>query len=296
MEVSMAKQIAYPFLALSLAFCSFNSFSAENSTDYNVYSKQVSTNLDSNLTYNCIQSSDCQDNSDSKIKENSDTEMEEIFGNNNDFSKNIDDERYYKITYDPSVYSDGYDSTYMPAKKLSLNKWEKLEQEHTSDWIKNLRALKLSTVNPTPKDLHNCFLNTRHIKILYRKKYMNKKTGNTYYLRKGITPTKTPHRQDNLKHIRNRKRPVWVNQSTGQVTSYCIHHLSQSNLNELLVMMPQEIHWEYSKLFHQRNDSTTVVRNDFAKENPQIFKTVYMNENKIKKNKQSEIKKKIVFK
>jgi len=272
MEIPMTKQVAYPLFAFYLVFCSLNSFSTVNSMEYEPYYKQDLTNLNSISTSNHAGLINSQ--------QISDTEMEDFSDKENSYQESSETQLFYKKNYNLSVYSDSkYDDDYTPPLRISNKKWARCEKEHINDWIENLRELKDSTNTPTIKELHNCFLNTRHIDILYRQDYLNKKTGNQYYTLRGLTPIKDTPTENNLELISKRKTPVWVNKSTGKITSYCFHHLSQSNVNELLVMMPQEVHWEYSKLFHQRNDKSTVDRNDFGKEKPQVLKAIYNNGN-----------------
>lgn len=256
----MARLSVYPFFAV--LFCSFQSFSGEISEDYES-SYNESSNEDYESSYNEI--------SDSEMEELSDSDKE------NHFEETLEEDLYYKITYTLSAYSDNkYDDSYALPIKFSNKKWARYEKEHIEDWIENLRELRNSTRSPSPKQLHNCFLNTRHVDKLYRPPHLNKQTGNKYYPRRDLTPTKSPCRKGNPERIQKGKTPVWVPRSTGRITSYCFHHLSQSNENEIIVMMPQEVHWEYSKLFHQRNDKSTVDRNDFGKEKPKVLKEIYL--------------------
>lgn len=244
----MTKLAVYPFLAV--LFCSIQSFSGEISEDYESSSYEIS---------------------DSEMEDLSDSDKE------NHRQETLEEDLYYKRTYTISAYSDyKYDDDYALPIKYSNKKWARYENEHMEDWIENLRELKNSTNTPSPKELHDCFLNTRHVDTLYRPAHLNKQTGNKYFSRRGLTPTKTPRRKGNHERIQKRKAPVWVPRSTGQITSHCFHHLSQSNENEIIVMMPQEVHWEYSKLFHQRNNKSTVDRNDFGKEKPKVLKEIYL--------------------
>jgi hypothetical protein len=179
-------------------------------------------------------------------------------------------DRYYKRKHDPNVYSDGFDGPYEPKPKIPKNRVTEYEECFHRDFLRNHKGL----VDPTGTELAEAFLNTRYHQELFRTPVKGEIDNNIYYLRRGMTPTKTPRRQMNLIRIQRGERPVWVNPADDRITPYDLHHLMQMPRG-LLIMLPREVHKKHHKRLHPNPKGFNIDRGRARREQKEVFRKSY---------------------
>lgn len=140
----------------------------------------------------------------------------------------------------------------------------------------NLEELFHQNSDPDDEELKNAFLNTHHQSTIYRSPAKGHKDNNDYYLMRGLTPTKTPRRKDNLSHVKKGTLPIWVNPSTNKVQAYNLHHTTQKQSDGCIVMLPKEFHQQNTKILHPRNKyGSQIDRSRFRSERIDVIKEAY---------------------
>lgn len=266
----MVKRNAFPFRILSLILFLSSLFSSSDSSECEKIKEKNQqdsgnyfVNNPTNLTNNPINLGGCQEEIDQNKSEWEESEEVRFFYN-----------RDYKLNRS-SVYSDSDDPNYTPPPS---RKKQTEQAKHVAAFFEsyegNLTDLAF-VANPTDQQLENCFYLAFCQEKVYRSPRQGK-MGNTYYIIKGCTPTKTPRREGNFGLINRGLLPVWVNPITNQIEALHCHHVTQSNRRCVIVVVPAWFHKKNSKFLHRRNKrGSQIKRGAFQAERSGVVRKLY---------------------
>lgn len=92
---------------------------------------------------------------------------------------------------------------------------------------------------------------------------------NKYYFPKtGLLPQGTPRRARNLTLVFEGKMPVYIDSSTPEKkeTPYHMHHLTQQNEGEDVILLSREVHTKGTAVLHSYKGTSRINRSSFSQE------------------------------